>query len=120
MASNATTAKASHIDLCASNETLVQLASQEFSWDLGAGATELEARRCHAAECFQAGESHRTVADRFGVNLKAPSVANVRGIRGSTSSLSCGDSRQIVHQERGRPVMKCTVTLGRVLRCVSD
>jgi transposase-like protein len=31
-------------------------------------ATELEARRRRAAECFQIGESLRTVADRFGVN----------------------------------------------------
>jgi transposase len=31
-------------------------------------ATELEARRRRAAECFQAGESLRTVADRFGVD----------------------------------------------------
>jgi transposase len=31
-------------------------------------ATELEARRRRAAECFQTGESLRTVADRFGVN----------------------------------------------------
>jgi len=31
-------------------------------------ATELEARRRRAAECFQRGESLRTVADRFGVN----------------------------------------------------
>ena len=34
-------------------------------------ATELEARRRRAAECFQAGESLRTVADRFGVNLSS-------------------------------------------------
>lgn len=31
-------------------------------------ATELEARRRRAAACFQAGESVRTVADRFGVH----------------------------------------------------
>ena len=31
-------------------------------------ATELEARRRRAAECFQTGESLRTVADRFGVD----------------------------------------------------
>jgi transposase len=35
-------------------------------------ATELEARRRRAAACFQAGESVRTVADRFGVH---PSTA---------------------------------------------
>jgi transposase len=34
-------------------------------------ATELEARRRRAAECFQAGEPLRTVADRFGVNLSS-------------------------------------------------
>ncbi len=34
-------------------------------------ATELEARRRRAAECFQAGESLRTVADRFGVDLSS-------------------------------------------------
>ena len=34
-------------------------------------ATELEARRRRAAECFQAGESLRTVAGRFGVNLSS-------------------------------------------------
>ena len=34
-------------------------------------ATELEARRRRAAEYFQTGESLRTVADRFGVNLSS-------------------------------------------------
>jgi transposase len=34
-------------------------------------ATELEARRRRAAECFQTGESLRTVADRFGVDLSS-------------------------------------------------
>lgn len=34
-------------------------------------ATELEARRRRAAECFQAGESLRTVADRFGVDTSS-------------------------------------------------
>lgn len=34
-------------------------------------ATELEARRRRAAECFQAGEPLRAVADRFGVNLSS-------------------------------------------------
>jgi transposase len=34
-------------------------------------ATELEARRRRAAECFQAGESLRSVADRFGVNFSS-------------------------------------------------
>jgi hypothetical protein len=33
-------------------------------------ATELEARRRRAAECFQAGESLRTVADRFGTTFQ--------------------------------------------------
>jgi transposase len=34
-------------------------------------ATELEARRRRAAECFHAGESLRTVADRFGVDTSS-------------------------------------------------
>jgi transposase len=51
-------------------------------------ATELEARRRRAAEYFQAGESLRTVADRFGVNLSSAKRWKRAWSKGGVDALS--------------------------------
>jgi len=67
-------------------------------------ATELEARRRRAAECFQAGESLRTVADRFGVNLSSVKRWKRAWLGGGVEALSAkphpGGASKLTERQR--------------------
>ena len=67
-------------------------------------ATELEARRRRAAECFQAGESLRTVADRFGVNLSSVKRWKRDWLEGGVEALSAkphpGGASKLTERQR--------------------